>query len=351
MDGEFLTRKTLKWMKKIVLLISAPVLIACPGDNQHARLTTLTGATMGTTYSVKIIDLPAHLERNALQTGIEHLLNTIDAQMSTYDSNSELSRFNATPSTDWMQISMDTLLVIDEALRISQLTNGAFDVTINPLVDLWGFGPARSHQGPPAEERIREAMAKVGYQHIETRKSPPGVRKKRAAMSIDLSAIAKGFAVDKIAEHLNDAQIKNYLVDIGGELRGRGYNAQGAPWQIAVEQPLAGQRGVQRVIRLTDLAIATSGDYRNFFEQEKRRYSHIIDPTTGRPVTHALVSATVLNPSTMYADGMATALMVLGPKAGVELAKRENLASFFIVKNENGFTEISTPEFDHYVVR
>ena len=271
--------------------------------------------------------------------------------MSTYNPDSEVSRFNAERSTDWMAISTDTLLVIDEALRIARLTHGAFDVTIEPLVQLWGFGATVPPQLPPAQERIRGIVDTVDYTHIQTRPSPPAVRKTHVNIAIDLSAIAKGFGVDKIAEYLSAADIDNSLVEIGGELRGRGSNPQGVPWQIAIEQPLAGQRSVQRVIRLADRAMATSGHYRNFFEYDKQRYSHIIDPKTGRPVTHSLASVSVLSRSTMVADGMATALMVLGPDAGVELAKRENLAAFFIVQTDNGFVEISTPEFDRYLIR
>lgn len=306
---------------------------------------------MGTTYSVKITDLPPGYTPDSLRAGIKRILTSIDAQMSTYNADSEVSRFNATRSTDWIPISPDTLLVIDEALRLGRLTHGAFDVTVDPLVRLWGFGTTVPQQLPPSEERIRGIVDNVNYTHIQTQESPPAVRKKHVDISIDLSAIAKGFGVDKIAEYLSTANIDNYLVEIGGELRGRGCNPQGVPWQIAIEQPLAGQRSVQRIIPLADWAIATSGDYRNFFEQDKRRYSHMIDPVTGRPVRHTLASVTVLSPSTMVADGMATALMVLGPDAGVELAKREKLAAVFITKTENGFVESSTPEFDEYLIR
>jgi thiamine biosynthesis lipoprotein len=341
----------LSWAKKIVLLLVVPGLVACSADSRQARLTTLTGSTMGTTYSVKITDLPPGCNPDSLQAGIERILTVIDAQMSTYNPDSEVSRFNASRSTDWMAISTDTLLVIDEALRIARLTKGAFDVTVDPLVRLWGFGAAVPQQLPPAQEQIRAIMDNVNYTHIQTQQSPPAVRKKHVDISIDLSAIAKGFGVDKIAEYLSAADLDNYLVEIGGELRGRGCNPQGLPWQIAIEQPLAGQRSIQQVIRLADWAIATSGHYRNFFEQDKRRYSHLIDPVTGRPVIHPLASVSVLSPSSMFADGMATALMVLGPDAGVALAKRENLAAFFIVKTENGFVEISTPAFDQYLIR
>jgi thiamine biosynthesis lipoprotein len=186
--------------------------------------------------------------------------------------------------------------------------------------------------------------ARVGLS-LARRRTRPAVRKDLAGLYIDLSAYAEGYAVDRIAGLLDERGIDNYLVDIGGELRVRGHNADGEPWAVAIEEPLDAERRVHTIIRLTDRAVATSGDYRNFFEYEERRYSHEIDTRTGRPVTHSLASVTVIADTAAYADGMTTALMVLGPEEGLALAISRNIAALFLVRSPSGFTEHATPAF------
>lgn len=304
---------------------------------------------MGTLYTVKVVDPPRGADPEALRSGIDGILQQVDARMSTYRPDSELSRFNAARSRDWIGISRELLTVLREAQRVSELTGGAFDVTVGPLVNLWGFGPGGGADVLPSNDAIQAALARVGYRHLHLRDAPPAFRKDPPELYVDLSAIAKGYAVDRVAEFLASQGIGDYMVEVGGEVRARGRNARGTAWRIAIERPSATRRAVQLVVALDDAGIATSGDYRNYFERDGRRYSHTIDPATGRPITHALASVTVIAPSTMHADALATGLMVLGPHKGYELAEHLGLAALFIIKTQDGFTQRGTPAFAPYV--
>ncbi len=342
---------TLKASAGAFFVISCLVLAACDRDLAQDKVLRFTGATMGTHYTVKVMDLPAGVEEQALSADIATILEDVYERMSTYRNDSELSRFNASETTDWVAASPELVFVVDAALRVSRLTGGAFDITVGPLVNLWGFGPTPRPAEAPPEQQIREGLAKVGSQHLHTRLSPPAIKKDRGDIYIDLSAIAKGYAVDRVAERLDALGIVNYLVEVGGELRGKGHNAQGAPWKIAIERPAPETRAVFKVISLQDQGAATSGDYRNYFEQDGQRFSHTLDPRTGKPIVHRLASVTVLSSTAMHADAMATALMVLGPEAGFKLAQQEKLAVFFITKTANGFTERSTAAFGPSILR
>ena len=326
----------------------AAAIIAVAGCRFSPSLQTLSisGPTMGTSYSVKVAHPPRGVDEQALKEEIDAALDRIDALMSTYKPDSELSRLNRSKPNEWFSVSPEVAAVIDEAIRIGQLTDGAFDVTVGPLVNLWNFGPERSVTArTPSDAQIRRAARRVGLEHVDVRLSPPAVKKRQEDLYIDLSGIAKGFAVDRIAELLDRRGIEDYLVEVGGELKAKGHKRPGRPWQVAVESPVAGERAIQKVIALEDLAMATSGDYRNFFEEDSIRYSHIIDPRSARPVTHRFGCVTVLDASCMRADALATALMVLGPDAGYKLAIQENLPALFIVKDTTGFVEKATPPF------
>jgi len=327
------------------------VLLLAACGNPASRLYSLSGLTMGTSYHVKLVGMPDGLDRDEIADRIEDLLTEINHQMSTYDSESELSRFNRTDSTAWIEVSPGLATVVRTACHVSELTDGAFDVTVAPLVDLWGFGPEDHGDRIPSAAEISAASARIGYANIVARGSPPAIRKQIPDLHIDLSAIAKGYAVDQVTELLESLGIHDYLVEIGGELRGRGHNSAGEQWRIGVEQPSSGDREVREVIRVNGAGVATSGDYRNYFEKDGVRYSHTINPRTGRPVTHRLASVTVIGPTTMEADALATGLMVLGPEDGYRLAEREGIAASFIVRTDDGFSDRQTPEFDRYRIR
>lgn len=310
---------------------------------------TLSGATMGTTWTVKVIDVSSDVTEQNLQTGIQSIVDLVNQRMSTYQPDSELSRFNRADQGIWFSISKDTWSVIRQGLSISRLTGGSFDMTVGPLVNLWGFGPDSSTNSSPSPDAIKEELLRVGYAAVKLSEAEPYAIMKEKNIYLDLSAIAKGFAVDQVTDYLENLGIKNYMVEIGGELRLKGYNRRGTGWRIAVESPLVDQRMIQRTLLVSDMAIATSGDYRNYFEADDVRYSHTIDPVSGYPISHNLVSVTVVTPNAAVADSLATAFNVMGAELGLELAERENIAVLFIVKGNHGFEEVHSKAFKPFL--
>ena len=239
--------------------------------------------------------------------------------------------------------------MVTEALTLSAATNGAFDVTVGPLVNLWGFGPDGQVTEPPGAELIAVRLQAIGHELLHTDCSMPALRKDVPDIYVDLSAFAKGYGVDKLAALLDAADIHNYLVEIGGELRVRGTNASGNNWGIAIESPGKAGMAVHTVVSVTNTAVATSGDYRNYFEHDGRMYSHTIDPRTGYPVAHDAASVTVLAATAAFADAMATALLVMGPDDGIAYAEREGIAAVFLVREDDGFRELRTTPYDEQV--
>jgi thiamine biosynthesis lipoprotein len=236
--------------------------------------------------------------------------------------------------------------LVELAQSISALSDGAFDVTVGPLVNLWGFGPETQPFRIPEAQAIVDARERVGYRKLHCRPQPPALRKDQPDLYVDLSGIAKGYGVDRIADILEQAGVAAYLAEIGGELRAKGTKPGDKPWRIAIERPSADSREVYRIVPLKDAAMATSGDYRNFYEHDGRVYSHTIDPSTGRPVEHLLASVTVITEDCATADGLATALLVLGPERGVELAESLGLAAFFVSRINGEYTHRATSAFD-----
>ena len=304
---------------------------------------------MGTSWSVLVHAAQLPLTRSRLQSEFNTILNRVNREMSTYLPDSELSMINAAAGGGRIPVSASLASVLQTAQEVSRATRGAFDVTAAPLVNLWGFGPEQGFT-VPVEEQVNRALRLVGHEKLRLDPSASTLKKAYSGVSIDLSAIAKGYGVDELADFLERLQIDNYLVEIGGEIRAKGVNHKNIPWQIGIEQPVAGQRSVRRNIRLENTAMATSGDYRNYFEHEGIRYSHTIDPRTGRPVSHGLASVTVLHPSATLADAWATGLLVLGPDEGYATALENGLAAYFIVRGEPGFEEIFTPAFEFHFV-
>lgn len=331
------------WLALVTLLLVS----ACERGEQTPSdaVLELSGSTMGTSYSVKIAQVPESRGAAQLRQEIEDVLEDVNAHMSTYRPDSELSCFNRARDVDWLPASESLVEVVDEALAISEMTDGAYDVTVGPLVNLWGFGPDFEVLDSPSEQELTEVRRHVGYKLLHTRQMPPEIRKDDPRVYVDLSSLAKGYGVDRVAEHLESAGVGSYLVEIGGELRGRGRHPRGTPWRIGIETPTPGERSVFSIIGLEDLSVATSGDYRNYREVDGRRLSHIIDPYSGRPIEHAAVSVTVLDPSAMRADALATALLVLGPELGYRLAEAREIAAMFIVKKGAGFDDLKTPAF------
>ena len=317
-----------------------------PGDGASEAY-VVTGPIFGTTYSVKVVapEFPKE-KREAIDQVTQRALQQVDQAMSTYKADSELSKFNAAQSTEPFTLSGNTYQVFDLARSISDKSKGAFDVTVGPLVDAWGFGPNKE-VAPPSSEVIAELRERVGYQLIELGADKKTVTKKHPELRADLSAIAKGFAVDHVAAGLRQLAYTDFMVEVGGEIYGAGLNDTGKPWQLAVEQPDAARGIIHTVVGLENQAMATSGDYRNFYMKDGKRISHTINPATGRPIEHNLASVTVIHESCAAADGWATALNVLGPTAGFEIAEAENIAALMLIREKDGtFSQKSTPAFD-----
>ena len=336
MKGRICDARALKLGAAAVLLAS--VLLAACGE-PPPEVAELAGRTMGTGYSIKLSPAPDPGLRPSLQRQVEQRLDEINGQMSTYLSDSDLSRFNQTQDTDWQPQPEPVIELVEQARHISQLTGGRYDITVGPLVNLWGFGNSGSRETPPTPGQVADALQRVGYQKLETRRHPTALRKGVPGLEVDLSSIAKGWGVDQIAQLLQAKGISNFLVEIGGELRAQGEKASGKPWRIAVEQPSFESRSVQRVIALHDTAMATSGDYRNFFTDDGSVYSHTIDPLTGQPVQQRLASVSVLADDCATADAWATALLALGEQQALKLADSQNIKALFIIRSGSGLAE------------
>jgi FAD:protein FMN transferase len=327
------------------LLLLSPILVVACSNDELLPSYDLSGNTMGTSFNVTLVAPPANADLELLETSIQEKLEHIENVASTYRSGSGLSRFNANPSTDWVAVAPELCDMVDAAQDVSEVTGGAFDITVGPLVNLWGFGPPQAADEIPADDAVAAALRNVGSSQLQTDCTQSRLRKASAGVYVDLSGWAKGYAVDELAALLDTAGLSNYLVEIGGELRVSGHNAEQRKFAIAVEKPLQNNTMEYSVLRLSDVAVATSGDYRNFYELDGQRYSHTIDPRTGRPVTHNLTGVTVIDTSTAYADAMATALLVLGPEEGPGLAEQLDLAGYFLLRTEHGIEEISTSQF------
>lgn len=324
--------------------MSGLLLVGCSKPTEQVHL---SGPTMGTGYNVKYIVQDEQPTVGELQNEIDKVLEKVNDEMSTYRDDSELSRFNQHTSNEPFSVSNDTATVVREALRINKLTEGAMDVTVGPIVNLWGFGPEDRPDIVPTAEQLEKRRTITGIQHLS--ETGDTLIKDIPELYVDLSSIAKGRGTDEVADYLESVGIHNYMVEVGGEIRVKGKNRDGVAWRIAVEKPVVNQRSIENIIEPGDMAIATSGDYRNYFEENGVRYSHIINPKTGHPISNKVVSVTVLNPSCMTADGLSTGLMVLGEKEGLRIANQHNIPVLYIVKTEDGFKEFSSEAFKPYL--
>lgn len=336
-------------MPSVITRLLAPccALLAAACGRSAPEL-ALSGPTMGTTYTVKVVAPPASVDAKLVQVTIDEVLAQIDGSMSGYRADSEVTRFNASASTQWCNVSADLAAVVRASLDISEASDGALDITVAPLVAAWGFGPAGEPKELPSVEQIAQIEATVGYRKLHVRLDPPALRKDVAGLSIDLNGIAPGFAVDRLADRLRGLRIENFMIDIGGEIRAHGRNSRGEPWHIAIEHPVDTQRTPYASVWLDGAAVSTSGEYRDYYERNGRRYSHTIDPRTGRTLDRAPGSVVVVASSTAQADGWATAMNVLGPREGLALAARRHMPVLFIEREGREWRSQATPEFERY---
>jgi thiamine biosynthesis lipoprotein len=314
----------------------------------------LRGAAQGTTYHIKVVVPSGGVDAERLQADVDRFLGEVDRQMSTYRDDSELSRFNRAAAGEWFDVSPAVVRVVTEARTISEKTGGAIDVTVGPLVRLWHFGPGkapsplpspggRGSKNPlPTDQEIADARNRVGYQKLQVRAKPQAMRKTVDGLEVDLSSIASGYTIDEIGKLLAGRGVANFMIELGGEIFARGAREDGKPWRAAIERPGVGEREMQAAVPLVNCALATAGGTYRFFEFEGRRYSHVIDPATGRPVAHTLASVTVAADTCIEADGWDTPLLVLGPERGLDCAERNGIAALFIDEEAAGGEAVRT---------
>jgi len=304
---------------------------------------------MGTTYHVTIVKGDKQPSSQLRQSEIDELLLAVNASFSTYIDSSEVSTFNLYKGRESQSKSPEFIELLEEAQRINLLTGGAYDITVGPLVNLWGFGPSFKEDDIPSNEDIKQALSNVGFDNILIDADNGRVRKLKTDVYVDFSSIAKGYGVDRLADFIESKGYSNYMVEIGGEMRVNGHNPKGTRWRIAIEKPESTTRAIHRIINVTNVAMATSGDYRNFFIKDGVQFAHTIDPNTGRPVQHQLASVTVLDDSAATADALATAFMVLGDKKGYDLAIKKEMPVLFLIKHNDEFKELMTPAFKRLI--
>lgn len=335
-------------MRRSLLILPWVCLLLSACDPTQPTI-ELSGPAQGTTYSVKIVDPPDAVDANAIRVVVDDVLRAIDMQMSGYRDDSEISRFNHSHSTEWFEVSPDVATVVAAAQRVSELSDGALDVTVAPLVNLWGMGPEGEHADLPREDEIAAARGRAGYRNLMVREKPPALRKALPELAVDLNSVAPGYTVDLLASRFAGMGLRNFMIDLGGEVRAQGRNAQGERWRIAVEQPREGAPQPYAIASLDNASITTSGEYRHFIVRDGRRYSHTIDPRTGWPVEHRLASVAVIGSSTLEIDAWATALNVLGAEQGYEIALERQMPVMFIIDAGHGLEHRMTPQFELHV--
>lgn len=311
-------------------------------------LATLRGVSMGGQYMVKaVVDDDTKL--GGLNKNIKKTLDIVERQMTIWDDQSTLMKFNKTAPNLWFDLPKETADNFALALEIGNLTNGALDITLGPLVALWGFGPDKRPEQLPSETELNEVAKTIGHQYLEFDRKANKIRKKTNCI-ISLNAIAKGYGADLVASHLKLQNITNFMIEVAGEIVTSGVKIDGSKWRLAIEKPLVGVSDCQQVVEISNMAIATSGDYRKYFERDGLRYSHIIDTKTMLPIIHKLASVTIIDKRAARADALATAMLVMGEKHAYQFAVDHQIAAFFIIKNDDGFDVTFTSYMAQYLV-
>ncbi|NIY46072.1 FAD:protein FMN transferase ApbE [Cedecea colo] len=335
-------------------LFALALLILAGCDSQTAKESTglvLEGKTMGTFWRVSLAGVD-NTRQDELRKKVQAQLDGDDRLLSTYKSDSTLSRFNQSRSTDPYPVPEAMSDIVTTSLRIGAKTGGAMDITVGPLVNLWGFGPDKQPVKTPDQAQIDAAKALTGLQHLTVinKAGQQWLQKDLPGLYVDLSTIGEGYAADRLARLMEQNGISRYLVSVGGAVVTRGTNSDGKAWRVAIQKPTDRETAVQAVVDLNGHGISTSGSYRNYYELEGKRLSHVIDPTTGAPIEHKLVSATVIAPTAMEADGWDTGLMVLGTEKAKQVAQKEGLAVYLIAKEGEGFTTWMSPQFKTFLL-
>lgn len=335
-----------RWLALALLISMLPVLAACSeSDRPLDSPVTLEGGVFGSFYQVTIADPLTQRQTRDLEAGIMEELESVDAAMSIYRDDSELVLFNRAPVGEWQLLSDELNEVLSISQSVSASSGGAFDVTIGGLVNLWSFGSEARPRAVPDDDTLIQRLSEVGHDSIEL--DPDSLQARRVKdVFVDLGGVAKGVGTDRVAAYLDRQGLDHYLVNLGGDLIVRGYrDGEGQPWRIGIEAPLDDRQQAEHILPLLNMSVATSGDYRNYFVKDGVRYSHTIDPRSGRPIQHRLASVTVAHPVNAWADAWATAMMVLGDEEGMELAISLELAVLMLVREEDGWSSYASPAF------
>lgn len=328
-------------------LMGLAFLVSCSQQTSDKPI-ALHGQTMGTTFNVKYYPSEHTPNQDQVLAAINKRLVDINQLMSTYIPDSELSLLNKAKAGEAFSLSPENVYLINEALRVNELSDGYYDITVGPLVNLWGFGPTGRVTKQPDAQVLEQSREWVGAKKLSVTNNK--LAKPHDKTYIDLSSLAKGYGVDEVAKVLELFSVENYLVEIGGELRVNGVKANDAKWVVAIEKPPTSlQREIQLYVKPGNMGIATSGDYRLYFEENGVRYSHLIDPLTGKPIKHNLATVTVFHPSSAVADALSTAINVMGPEKGLAIAEKHNIAIYMLVRSGDGFEEIVSSKFEPYL--
>nr|WP_311882025.1 MULTISPECIES: FAD:protein FMN transferase [unclassified Pseudomonas] len=322
------------------LVILAGVLAGCGnGDSMES----FGGPTMGSTYSIKYVRHAGLADPAQVRREVEGILGEVDRQLSTYRSDSDIERFNDLPVNSCQNMPASVLELVRVGEQLSVQSEGSYDLTVEPLMNLWGFGPQGREEKVPDAAALAEVMRRVGHQHLHINGDQLC---KDAAVEVDFNSIAAGYAVDTIAARLDALGIHDYLAEATGELKAKGRKLDGSSWRIALEEPSDDQQVAERIIDVDGYGVSTSGDYRNYFLQGGRRYSHTFDARTGAPVLHDLASVTVIHPSALMADGLSTLLLILGPERAWDYAEKHDIGAFFVIRADTGFVVRTNAAFE-----
>jgi thiamine biosynthesis lipoprotein len=326
------------------------LLVANACERERSQGERIEGEVAGTRFVVQLAERLPPSERAQVEKIVKDALNGVNSKTSTALPDSELSKLNGVEAGVELPVSVDAFEIVREAVRVSALTGGAFDVTVAPLARLWGFGPGASvGSAPPTEEEIERERARVGFTNLVLDDDSITITKRIESLELDLSGIATAYALDLAAAALEERGYKNYLIEAGALVRTHGKDATGAPWLVPIVKPGPGQGEIQRNVPLSGFSMATSGDYRGADDAEGlagKLHAHLVDPRTGRPLDHGLLSVTVLGETCMTVDALSIGLLVLGPEEGFRLAANQELPALFLVRSESGaLEERKTPAF------
>ena len=328
-----------------ILIFSFLLIFSCSQEkNYNAKI---KGNTMGTYYFIEVIDVPVELKIKNIELEIKNTLKKANKILSNWDKDSEISIINKTDKTTAIKISDELNEVFKTAKEINAKSNGFFDLTLDPIIELWGFGyKSKQMQIIPKDNQIKNILSLIGQKSfLKMNFDNNELIKKNKDIKINLSSIGKGYGIDLIGKKLDQLGINNYIINIGGDILTKGYNSKKENWVIGIENPNLKEKLIKEIVNLTNKGLATSGDYKNFFTKDGKRYSHIINPKTGKPIMHSTKSVTVIHENSMKADGWATAFLALGSLEGLKIADKEKIAVLFIDEIDNKLIKFKSSAF------